>query len=194
MQDQNAASLLSIAGAPPRANAYLVDGVPITDLLNRAAIIPSPESLEEINVQVNTYDASFGRSGGGVFNSTLRAGANRWRGTGLLRNRPDWGLARTYFTRQEGRERAESYNYLWSGNVGGPIVQSQTFFFVTTEGYKTREIRETVLTVPTALERTGDFSRSVDVAGRPIIIYDPRTTRPDLQIRDSRSAIRSLAT
>ena len=66
MQDQNASSLLSIAGAPPRANTYLLDGVPITDLLNRAAMVPSNEALEEVSVQINTYDSSFGRSGGGV--------------------------------------------------------------------------------------------------------------------------------
>jgi trimeric autotransporter adhesin len=100
MQDQNASSLLSIAGAPPRANAYVLDGVPITDLLNRAAIIPSIESIEEVSVQVNAYDASFGRNGGGVFNATHRAGTNQWKGSALIRNRPDWGLANTYFSRQ----------------------------------------------------------------------------------------------
>jgi hypothetical protein len=82
MQDQNASSLLSIAGAPPRANAYLLDGVPLTDLLNRAAMIPSNEALEEVSVQVNTYDASFGRNGGATFNATHRAGTNRWSGSG----------------------------------------------------------------------------------------------------------------
>jgi trimeric autotransporter adhesin len=46
-------------------------------------------------------------------------------------------------------------------------------------GYKTREIREAVLRLPTALERAGDFSRSVDDAGRPIVIYDPLSIRDD---------------
>ena len=189
MQDQNATSLLSIAGAPPRANTYLLDGVPITDLLNRAAMIPSTESLEEVSVQVNTYDASFGRSGGGVFNATHRAGTNRWSGSGLVRNRPDWGLANTYFASQANLPRPSSYNYLWAGALGGPIVRGRTFVFATTEGYKTREIREFGLTLPTALERTGDFSRSVDASGRPIVIYDPLTTRlnpsnPGQSIRD----------
>ena len=179
MQDQNASSLLSIAGAPPRANAYLLDGVPLTDLLNRAAMIPSNEALEEVSVQVNTYDASFGRNGGGVFNATHRAGTNRWSGSGLIRNRPDWGLADTFFASQANLPRPTSYNYLWAGSVGGPVVRGRTFVFGTTEGYKTREIRETILTLPTALERAGDFSRSVDAAGRPIVIYDPLTTRAD---------------
>jgi hypothetical protein len=115
MQDQNASSLLSIAGAPPRANTYLLDGVPITDLLNRAALIPSNEALEEVSVQVNTYDSSFGRSGGGVFNATHRAGTNRWSATGLVRNRPDWGTANTYFAERANRPKPDSFNYLWAG-------------------------------------------------------------------------------
>jgi trimeric autotransporter adhesin len=134
MQDQNASSLLSIAGAPPRANAYLLDGVPLTDLLNRAAMVPSNEALEEVSVQVNTYDSSFGRNGGGVFNATHRAGTNRWSGSGLFRNRPDWGLADTFFASQANLPRPTSYNYLWAGSVGGPVVRGRTFVFGTTEG------------------------------------------------------------
>lgn len=76
MQDQNQASMLSIAGGPRRANSYLLDGVPVDDLFNRAAFIPSLEAVEEVKVQVSTYDAELGRTGGGVFNATLRSGAN----------------------------------------------------------------------------------------------------------------------
>jgi trimeric autotransporter adhesin len=189
MQDQNASSLLSIAGAPPRANTYLVDGVPITDLLNRAALIPSQEALDEVSVQVSTYDASFGRSGGGVFNSTHRSGANRFSGSALFRHRPDWGLADTFFASQIDAPRLDSYNNLWAGTAGGPILRGRTYFFGSTESYRTREIRESVLTLPTELERTGDFSRSLDAQGRLIVIYDPLTTRdnpaaPGQLIRD----------
>jgi hypothetical protein len=126
MQDQNASSLLSIAGAPPRANAYLLDGVPLTDLLNRAAMIPSNEALEEVSVQVNTYDASFGRNGGAVFNATHRAGTNRWSGSGLIRNRPDWGLAETFFARQANLPRPTSYNYLWAGPAGSCCARTRS--------------------------------------------------------------------
>jgi hypothetical protein len=97
----------------------------------------------------------------------------------LVRNRPDWGLAETFFASQANLPRPTSYNYLWAGSVGGPVVPGRTFVFGTTEGYKTREIREAVLMLPTALERAGDFSRSVDAAGRPIVIYDPLSTRAD---------------
>ncbi len=97
---------LAIAGGPPRANTYLLDGAPITDLLNRAVIIPSAEALEEVSVQVHTYDASFGRTGGGVFNSTHRSGSNIWHGSALVRSRPDWGSSNRFFAEQAGDPEA----------------------------------------------------------------------------------------
>ena len=54
MQDQNATAMLSLGGGPRRANNFLLDGVSITDLFNRAAIIPSIEAIEEVRVQVST--------------------------------------------------------------------------------------------------------------------------------------------
>lgn len=50
IQDQNATAMLSLSGGPRRANNFLLDGVPITDLFNRAAIIPSLEAVEEVKV------------------------------------------------------------------------------------------------------------------------------------------------
>jgi hypothetical protein len=87
-QDQTNASLLSLGGGTRRGNNYTLDGVPITDLRNRASANPTIESLEDVKVQVHTYDAEMGRTGGGVFNTTLRAGTNSWHGTGFYQTRP----------------------------------------------------------------------------------------------------------
>jgi hypothetical protein len=68
MEDQSGSSQISIAGGPIRGNNYLLDGIPITDSQNRAVIIPSIESVQEVKLQINTYDAEVGRTGGGTFN------------------------------------------------------------------------------------------------------------------------------
>ena len=60
-QDQTNASLLSLGGGTRRGNNYLVDGVPITDMRNRASANPSIEAIEDVAVQVHTYDAETGR-------------------------------------------------------------------------------------------------------------------------------------
>src|SRR6266567_4521061 len=99
-QDQTNASLLSLGGGTRRGNNYTLDGVPITDLRNRATANPTIESLDDVKVQVHTYDAEMGRTGGGVFNTTLKSGTNQWRGTAFFQTRPVWGSANNYFSQK----------------------------------------------------------------------------------------------
>ncbi len=172
-QDQTNASLLSLAGGPRRANNYTLEGVPITDLRNRAVFIPSIEAIEEVKVQVSTYDAEMGRTGGGVFNTVGRSGSNAWHGSALVQNRPEWGQGRFFFAKRQNLPKPDSYFWLYGGSAGGPIVRDRTFFWASTENYKTLTSRNTVLILPTGLERRGDFSQS------GVTLYDPLTTRPD---------------
>src|SRR5262245_39221609 len=113
-QDLNASAMLSLGGGPRRANNYLLDGVPIGDIFNRAAIQPSIEALEEVKVQVSTYDAELGRTGGGVFNATHRSGSNAWHGTALALERPQWGTGKLYFARKTGLPKPETFYHLWA--------------------------------------------------------------------------------
>lgn len=134
MQDQNATSALTIGGGPVRGNNYTLDGVPITDLGNRAVIIPSMEAIEEVKVQVSTYDAEMGRTGGGVFNTVHRRGTNDWGGSALVQSRPKWAQGQLYFEKQAEEPKADSYYWLWGGSFGGVIVPDKTFFWASTEG------------------------------------------------------------
>ena len=72
MQDQVGNSAISMGGGPVRANNFLVDGFPVTDLQNRASTNPSMEAVQEMKVQVHTYDSEMGRTGGGVMNMSAR--------------------------------------------------------------------------------------------------------------------------
>ena len=94
MEDQSNGSLLSLGGGPRRANNYLLDGVSYTDLTNRTSAFPSLEAIEEVKVQVHTYDAEMGRSGGGVFNTTGKSGSNTFHGSGFAQARPNWAPSR----------------------------------------------------------------------------------------------------
>jgi len=173
MLDQNATAALSIAGGPRGANNYTLDGVSITNLLNRAVIIPSIEGIEEVKVQVSTYDAEMGRTGGGVFNTIHRRGSNEWHGSGLIQNRPNWGVGQLYFEKQAGEPKLDSSYWLYAGSAGGPIAREKTFFWAAMEGLHESPTRNTVLILPSAAQARGDFAQS----GRTI--YDPLTTRPD---------------
>ena len=172
-QDQSNASLVSMAGSARRANTYVIDGVPIVDIQNRATIIPGMESIDEMRVQLGPYDTDVGRTSGGVFNVTARAGANQWSGSGVYQNRPDATQAQLFFAEQANLPRVDTSYHLFAGSFGGPLARNRSFFFIGGEGYRTESSRNTVLNLPTAAERRGDFSQS------GVTIYDPLTTRPD---------------
>src|SRR4051812_25266953 len=111
-QDQTNASLLSLGGGTRRGNNYTLDGVPITDLRNRASANPTIESLEDMKVQVHTYDAEMGRTGGGVFNTTLKSGTNRYQGTGFYQTRPLSLESNNYFSDKAGIAKPNNPYYL----------------------------------------------------------------------------------
>jgi len=166
-QDQSGSSTISIGGGPMSSNNYSIDGVPITDFNNRAVIIPSIEAVEEVKVQANTYDAEVGRTSGGMFNTTLKSGSSALHGVLQGETRQtNWG-ANTYFNNQQGIPRGAAEFYSYVGSLSGPLPlpkwlggKDKTFFAITEEGYRQRSpfVNSTRFAVPTALQRTGDFS------------------------------------
>ncbi len=176
-QDQTNASRVSMGGGGIRANNYLLDGVPITELRGRAVLNPTMEAVEEVKVQVHTYDAEMGRTGGGVFNVTLKSGANAFHGSGFYQTRPVWGQSENFFNAVEGLSKedtglANAYYRLYGGGIGGPIVKDRTFFWAATEGYRSGTTRNQQEIWPTATQRSGDFSHTT-INGAPVVLYNP---------------------
>jgi hypothetical protein len=187
MQDQSGSSQISIAGGPVRGNNYTLDGISITDSTNRAVIIPSVEAVQEVKVQANTYDAEMGRTGGGTFNTFLRSGTNQVHGSAFGYVRETEWLANNFFSNRAETPRINQPFRNYGGSIGGPIRipklydgRNKTFFWVTGEAYRQTESAGTRLSVPTALERAGDFSQSASRTGNGLqLVYDPLTTKAD---------------
>ncbi len=183
MQDQNGNSQFSIAGGPLRTNNYLIDGISITDTNNRAVILPSPEAIEDMNVQAATFDAEASRTGGGAFNTSLKSGTNDFHGSVVGHTRQtDW-LANNFFANRAGQPIANQPYYDWAGSFGGPIFiprvyngRNKTFFFASIESYRQTLGSTTTLAVPTPLEVAGNFSQSLYRNGTEQVIYNPLST------------------
>jgi hypothetical protein len=176
MQDQTGASAISLGGGGVRANNYLLDGFPVTDLQNRSSTNPSGEMLEDVRVQVHTYDAEMGRTGGGVLNTTAKSGSNVFRGSGFFQNRPNAMIGALFFNQIRNIENQPQFWRSAGGGIGGPLIKGRTFFWVAGEGYRDGLSQNSTMHVPTAAMRNGDFSNLTNSQGRPIIIYDPLTT------------------
>jgi hypothetical protein len=184
--DQSDISTVSIAGSPESTNQYLVDGVPITDTVNRPVLIPASEATQELKVHVSTYDVEVGRTGGGVYNTLLKAGTNAVHGSLYGITAPTTLEANSFFNNRSGVPRPNTPNAIYAGSLGGPVVvpriyngTNRTFFFLADEGYWKRGILTPAYSVPTDLERAGDFSQSYVTSSSgahlPINIYDPVT-------------------
>lgn len=176
-QDQTNASRISLGGGGIRANNYLLDGVPITELRGRAVLNPTMESLEEVKVQVHTYDTEMGRTGGGVFNLAARSGTNEFHGSGFYQTRPVWGVSENFFVQKQGLNKDESglsdtYYRLYGGGIGGPIWKNRTFFWTATEGYRSNTTRNERQVWPSLKQRAGDFSTST-IGGQSVRLFNP---------------------
>ncbi len=168
-EDQTGGSQVSVAGAPSFTNSYVVDGIPVSTSAGGLTFVPSPEGVSESKVQANAYDAEVGRTGGGVFATSLKSGTAQYHGVlyGETRQTP-WAANQWY--NFNGSPTPDNTTYLYSGAFGGPLLPGwvkkphwldNTFFWVTEEGYRQGQPNVSNTTsyfLPTAAERLGDFS------------------------------------
>ena len=84
----------------------------------------------------------------------------------------------TTSARRPGSAKPDSPYYLGGGAIGGPVLRNRTFFWFSTESYHDVQTRNASVTMPTALERRGDFSQTTNAAGALVAIYDPLTGQP----------------
>jgi hypothetical protein len=158
-------------GAREAANNFLLDGVDNNDLfLNRLVINPSLDAVQEFALLQNTYDAEYGRSAGAQVNMVLKSGTRQLAGTAYEFFRHSALDARNPF-QPEDAPNPSVQRHQFGGTVGGPLGK-RSFYFANVDGVRAREAETRLAHVPTALERTGDFSLS------GIVIRDPFTGQP----------------
>ncbi len=153
-------------------NAFLLDGARNVNYLRgldnqrRDMIRPPLDALSEFTVDTSNFSAQYGAAAGGVVNAITKSGSNQFHGSLYEFFRNDDLDARNYFATR----RPLLVRNQYGASLGGPVLHDRLFFFAAYEGLHQRDEIVSTATVPTALERTGDFSQS----GKAI--YDPTTT------------------
>jgi hypothetical protein len=179
----------SVNGGLNNSTEFLQDGAPnnaFSGRQYRIAYVPPADAVEEFKVMTNTYDAQFGRTGGGIVNVSSKSGTNEIHGTAYeFLKRPALN-ANTFSNNAKGLPRQQTGLNQYGFTIGGPVRLSKlydgrdrTFFFFAGEAYgeDLHFPNESITSVPTALQKSGDFSRTFDNAGRLITIYDPLSGR-----------------
>jgi hypothetical protein len=183
MEDQSGSSQISINGGPVTGNNYTLDGIAITNSANQAVIVPTIEATQEVKLQISTYDAEVGRTGGGTFNMYLRSGNNSLHFAAFGYQWMNDMIANNFFANAAGIPKVPQMWKNYGGSVGGPAVipklyngRNRTFFWMAGEAYRQNQTSSTKISVPTTLERAGDFSQSRYTNGALQTLYDPLTT------------------
>jgi hypothetical protein len=203
-EDQTGSSQVSLAGAPSNSNSYVVDGIPISTSAGQVTFVPPIEAVESAKVQANTYDAEIGRSGGGVFNTTMKTGSSTYHGVLYGETRQTGWSANLWFDTVNPNAPTATPNdetYIYEGGIGGPLLPNwvkkphwldNTFFWLDEAGYRQGQPLPNASSfyVPTTAERAGDFTAYAPANGTAsctgttsaaggsvpcIVIYDPTT-------------------
>ncbi|MCC7175389.1 MAG: hypothetical protein IT159_09345 [Bryobacterales bacterium] len=140
----------------------------------KTTVTASLESIQEISVLANNFQAQYGTRQGVVINVTTKSGTNQWHGTAwdYLRNEALTANPASNNMQNIPRPRYR-YNY-FGGNLGGPIIKDRLFIFVNHETLRLNNTMNSTLSrVPTELERKGDFSQTLMANGQKPVIYSP---------------------
>jgi hypothetical protein len=163
----NSNTSISVNGARTTANNWTVDGADINDsganstLLN----VPSVDAIQEFTLERSSYDASFGRSGGGQVLVATRSGTSSFHGSAYEFVRTENTDANYYFNKQDGTPRTPDHYNNFGFTVGGPIFiphvynasKQKTFFFWSEEWRKVSTPTSNNVPAPTAAELGGAF-------------------------------------
>src|SRR2546427_5235409 len=133
---------ISINGARPEQNNFLLDGTDINNVYNKTpgsvgGVLLGVEAVLEFQVLTNAYSAEFGRSAGGVINAVTRSGENAFHGSMFDFHRNSALDAKNFFDRASDPIPPFRRNQ-FGGVIGGPIRKDKTFFFAAYEGLRER--------------------------------------------------------
>ncbi len=191
MSSQSTTNTFYIEGTKSGESEILIDGAANTVFYDThaAGAIPTLDSVQEFKVYTAAYAPEFGHTGGGVQSYSIKSGTNNFHGGVWEYFRNQSMDANGWNANQAGQGKPSFGRNQFGGMIGGPVViphayhgRDKTFFFGSYEelidSFPGLALGGTgfTSTVPTALEKTGDFSQTLNSNGTLNTIYDPSTT------------------
>lgn len=183
--DLSSTSNFNVMGNRPTTNNITIDGVPATDMGNgsQLKLTVSHDNVAEVKILLSNYQAEYGRMAGSNVQIVTRSGAKDFHGLVSYFKRHEQFNANDFFNNRNRVARPRYRFNTWTYNIGGPVYlpgkfntqRDKLFFFWGQEFWPTKFGVTGRVTVPTALEREGDFSQTLDLNNRLITVRDPIT-------------------
>jgi Carboxypeptidase regulatory-like domain len=153
-ENERADGAISVNGLRVSNNNFLLNGVDNNEFgLGSVIILPPPDAIQEFRTEESAMSAEFGR-GGAAVNVVVKSGTNKIHGGAYEFIRNDQLDALNYFSTGKTQFQRNQFGAL----VGLPIIKNKTFAFLDYQGTRQRQGVPFVSTVPTAAERSGDFT------------------------------------
>jgi hypothetical protein len=176
-----------IGGGLAQQNGVLIDGAESRGATESGQAYSVPiEAIAEFKLETSSFNAQYGRTAGGVAILSTKSGTNEIHGAAWDFVRNNHLNANSWTNDRNGIGKALFQRNAYGANAGGPVVipklyngKNKTFWFFNYEGTRQGSPQQYLDTVPTAAQRTGDFSQTFDRTGKLDVIYDPLTTRAD---------------
>ena len=158
---------INVHGARALQNNFLLDGVDNNSIsenvqeLTTQVSRPSVDAIQEFKVVTSPYSAEYGRSPGAAISVSTKSGTNVIRGTAYEYFRSESLDSTDFFTKRAGAAKPANDQNQFGGNLGGPIIKNNAFFFSDYEGTRITRGVARITKVPTADERAGIFTSPV---------------------------------
>lgn len=169
--NQSGSASISVNGLPPQANNYILDGVDNNDnLVNTLIFFPPPYATDQFQVNTSVAPAQYGRAGGAIVLSSIKSGTNAIHGNIFEYYRSyKWDSNPNYFSREA---PSPDNRNIFGADAGLPLIKNKLFLFGDYEGTRQNTPQgQSLVTVPTAKMRTGDFSELLNPALKPNPTY-----------------------
>jgi len=183
----------TVNGARSNQNNYQVDGVSTVDTgcnCTSSMVTLTVDSVQEVKVLTSNYQAEYGRAAGAQISAVTKSGGQEFHGTLYADRRKDDLNANTWLNKRDGLAKPKLNERDFGYTIGGPVGKpgGKRLFFFWSQEYQPRSQSVAVirLRVPTALERQGDFSQTVDNNGNPFPFVRDYTTGLPCTAADTR--------
>ena len=151
----------SVNGNSGQSNLFLTDGANNNDTGSNRTILlfPSIEAIAEFKSLRNSYGPEYGQAAGAIVSIATRGGSNNFHGSVFYFGRNDALNATEFFTKNNKQKKDQLRRNDYGFSLGGPIVKDRLFFFYSEEWNKEIRGKSRFGSVPTLLERAGNFSQ-----------------------------------